>query len=168
MLNQKTVDLLAYIGSSEDGASRLGIRTNNPDLVSTAVSRLLGTGLLECAKGSTKKDDRFTLSAKGQERLDHYIKHPEKIAKAYSLSKPPKPPVKVPSRMDEKMREHLQNEARIGNDNDLINGILETVYATIISGLDQVQENPKTKHPMELHNQALRLKLVSLKEQLEK
>jgi len=171
MLTKATVDVVEFIGSTEGGVSRPSIRAKFPDLSSTLINRLKLTGLLaeKIPIGASKRDGRISLTEEGSDRLKFFQENPGAVSrprKAYVRAEA-KPPVKIPSHMDDEMRQHLENEARIGQQNELINGVLKTVYATIISGLEGVPETAASMHPMEKRNQLLRNKLVSLKEHME-
>lgn len=168
MFTQPTLDVLAFIAKAQDGIGRRDIKYQFPDLASTVLNRLWTTEYIkrDTPESGKKIDELFFITERGAVRLKEAQDHPARVSSSRNTANK-KPPVKVPSHMDDAMRRHLENEGRIGADNDQINGILKTIHGMIISGLESIPEVKITSHPMEKHNQKLREKLVSLKEQLE-
>jgi len=171
MLAKNTVEILRAIGNrGKAGISRLTLRQQFPDMTTTMIPRFKETNLITglIPESGRKNDELLTVTPEGVEKLQFYQDNPDKISKVRGKLGPrDKPAVKIPSSMDDAMRRHLQKEARIGQDNEVINGVLQTVYATIVAGLETVPKTEASTHPMEQHNQLLRSKLVALKEQLE-
>lgn len=167
MLTQATIDVIEFIAKNPQGVTRMDIHTQFPKTGSTLLNRLKINGELEGAipKGGGKKQEIIAVTEYGIGRLKYFRENPDRVSKPRKTGA--RPPVKPPSNMDDEMRAHLENEARIGQENALINGVVKTVYATIIAGLADVHEVKESSHPMEKRNQQLREKLITLKEYME-
>jgi len=168
MFTQTTLDILACIEKAPKGITRREIKSQFPDLPATVLNRLCLTEYLkkELPENGNKSGTLFFATEQGRARLKEARDHPDQIAKPRNTANT-KPPVKTPSHMDDAMRQHLEKEGRIGADNDQINGVLQTVFAMIVTALESIPEVKITTHPMEKHNQKLRERLVTIKEQLE-